>query len=194
MQPAATLTSPENSARDPSEGGQARGLAESDGSNVPRGAVSTFVPRVRASRHESAICFESHELDPALVLWPPRRRRATNRVAQREAVAKGRDWGCICLPEFACDGEPSSVRCFPAPFWLPPRFSGVRLLDPARILCPPRRRPATNRVAPREDVTHRRVSECICEPEFAASRRAARRGVFSSGIRCLGTPLLAVDQ
>jgi len=138
VQPEATLTSPENSARDPSEGGQARGLAESDGSNVPRGAVSTFVPRVRASRHESAICFESHELGPALVLWPPRRRRATNRVAQREAVAKGRDRGCICLPEFACDGEPSSVRCFPAPFWLPPPAFQASVCSTPRVYSAPR--------------------------------------------------------
>ena len=43
-----------------------------------------------------------------------------------------------------------------------PRFSGVRLLDPARVLCPPRRRPATNRVAPRQDVTHRRILGCMC--------------------------------
>jgi hypothetical protein len=103
---------------------------------VPRGAVSAFSLRVRASRHESAICFESHELDPARILSPPRRRRATHRVARREVVAKGRDWGCTCEPEFACDGELSSAGCFPAPFWLGPHFAGVRLLDPARILCP----------------------------------------------------------
>jgi len=38
-----------------------------------------------------------------------------------------------------------------------PRFSSICLLDPARILCPPRRRRATKRVAPLDDVVHRRV-------------------------------------
>jgi hypothetical protein len=79
----------------------------SDGSNVPRGAVSTFSPRVRASRHESAIRFECHELDPARILWPPRRRGQL--IAWFHAmvlrVADMRVWGFLHEPEFACDAE-----------------------------------------------------------------------------------------
>ena len=69
-----------------------------------------------------------------------------------------------------------------------PGFPSICLPDPARKLCPPRRRRANNRVAPRDDVADRRVEGSLPEPEFAAPRRAARRRVFSSGIRCLGTP------
>ena len=40
----------------------------------------------------------------------------------------------------------------------------------------------------------RRVYGSLQEPEFAAPRRAAPRGLFSGRIRCLGTPFPAVDQ
>ena len=73
-----------------------------------RAAMRRFdvFPAGWASRHECAICFGSHELDPAPILWPPRQRRAPNRLAPRHNVANMRASGSLHEPEFACDAEP----------------------------------------------------------------------------------------
>jgi len=75
---------------------------------LERAAMRRFdvFPAGRASRHECAICFGSHELDPAPILWPPRRRQAPNRLAPRHHVADRRVWGSLHEPEFACDAKP----------------------------------------------------------------------------------------
>ena len=73
-----------------------------------RAAMRRFevFPAGRASRHECAICFGSHELDPAPIPWPPRQRRAPHRLAPRHNVANMRASGSLHESEFACDTEP----------------------------------------------------------------------------------------
>jgi hypothetical protein len=87
------------SARVRSEWGFTGGVAESDGANAPRGAISAFSPRLRASRPKCAVCFECDELDPArrrAVLALP---RARNRAAPWEVIGKRCFPHCMREPE-----------------------------------------------------------------------------------------------
>jgi hypothetical protein len=151
-------------------------------------------PAVRASRHESAICFECHELDSPE--YSSTRAGARQLIAWLSARQLQRDVLRIpCMSQNPRAMRSHEVRgAFQRPFGWGPAFSSICLLDPARILWPPRRRRAIERMDTCDDVSDRRVQGSLHEPEFAAPRRATPHRVFSNGIQCIGTPLRAVDQ